>query len=121
MLSEGWDPASPHTRSLSEAMGYNACTMHDGLCTTCGASWHCDHLPDRERRRLQYVPPDAPTARQIGIEAVRVAGEHIDTGLAARSADRDANVTDRATVLRRFAANIEALSWLRSPARPSAS
>ncbi len=83
--------------------------MSDSFCPTCGASWRCEHTPDTTSRSLRYVPPDGPTARQIGIETARLVGEQIGAGLLTGE-EIGPNVVERALLMQQFASSIASLS-----------
>ena len=83
--------------------------MNDSFCPACGASWRCEHTPDTASRGLRYVPPDGPTARQIGIEAARLVGEQIGAGLLTGE-EIGPKVVERALLMQQFASSIASLS-----------
>ena len=84
--------------------------MTDTLCSTCGASWRCEHAPDPCAVELRYVPPDGPTARQIGIEVARSVGEQIGAALLGAGDEVSRARVERALLLQRLATNLGALS-----------
>ena len=83
--------------------------MNDSFCPTCGASWRCEHAPDATSHALRYVPPDGPTARQIGIGATRLIGEQIGTSLLTGE-EIGPKVVERALLMQQFASSIASLS-----------
>ena len=92
--------------------------MNDSFCPTCGASWRCEHAPDAAFGGLRYVPPDGPTARQIGIEAARLVGEQIGAGLLTGE-EIDPNMVERALLMQQFASSIASLSTQPAAGAPS--
>ena len=84
--------------------------MTDTLCSTCGASWRCEHAPDPQGSELRYVPPDGPTARHVGIEVARSVGEQIGAALLGDGDEVSRARIERALLMQRLATNLGALS-----------